>query len=282
MPEGDTIFRSARALARALAGKTVTHFHSELARLAVQAENAQLVGQVLSDVSAQGKHLLMRFSSGVTLRTHMRMSGSWHIYRSGERWKRPRSDMRIVLSTADFEAVAFVVHEAELIAERALEQRLSPLGPDVLASDFDPQLTAARLLAAGARPMCDVLLDQRVLAGLGNVFKSELLFLARVHPARQASTLDRPTAELICARAGELLRANVRDGAEGGIVTYHGMRRTTGRADPGDRMWVYGRSGRPCRECGTAIEQRRMGQHARSTYFCPRCQPLTRVVRAFG
>jgi endonuclease-8 len=282
MPEGDTIFRSARALSRALAGKTITHFHSELARLAVQAENAQLIGQVLTEVTAHGKHLLMRFASGVTLRTHMRMSGSWHIYRAGERWRRPRSDMRIVLETADFQAIAFTVQEAELIEARELDKRLERVGPDVLASDFDPQLTAARLLAAGERPMCDVLLDQRVLAGLGNVFKSELLFLARVHPARPASTLDRASAELICERAKELLHLNVRDGAAGGIVTYHGMRRTTGRSDPGDRMWVYGRVGRPCRECGTTIEQQRMGQHARSTYFCPRCQPLTRVVRAFG
>lgn len=282
MPEGDTIFRSARALSRALAGKTITHFHSELARLSVQAENARLVGQQLVEVTAHGKHLLMRFQSGVTLRTHMRMSGSWHIYRTGERWKRPRSDMRIVLETSDFQAVAFVVHEAELIQGRELEKRVERLGPDVLANDFDPQLTAARLLAAGARPMCDVLLDQRVLAGLGNVFKSELLFLSRVHPARHASTVDRATAELICERAAELLRVNVQDGASDGIVTYQGMRRTTGRSDPGDRMWVYGRGGRPCRECGTAIEMRRMGQHARSTYYCPRCQPLTRVVRAFG
>jgi endonuclease-8 len=282
MPEGDTIFRSARALSKALAGKTITHFHSELARLAVQAENAQLIGQELTEVAAQGKHLLMHFASGVTLRTHMRMSGSWHIYRPGERWQRPRSDMRIVLETADFQAVAFVVHEAELIQARELDKRMERLGPDVLGDDFDPQLAAARLLAAGARPMCDVVLDQRVLAGLGNVFKSELLFLGRVHPARLANTVDLATAQLICERAKELLRVNVQDGAADGIVTYHGMRRTTGRSDPGDRMWVYGRGGRPCRECGTAIEMRRMGQHARSTYYCPRCQPLTRVVRAFG
>jgi endonuclease-8 len=282
MPEGDTIFRSARALSRALAGKTVTHFHSELARLSVAAENAGLVGQELCEVKAQGKHLLMHFASGVTLRTHMRMSGSWHIYRIGERWQRPRADMRIVIVTADFQAVAFVVHEAELIKARELDKRLDRLGPDVLGNDFDPQLTAARLLAAGARPMCDVLLDQRVLAGLGNVFKSELLFLARVHPARHASTLDAPTAQLICERAAALLRVNVQGTAEDGIVTYHGMRRTTGRSDPGDRLWVYARGGRPCRECGTAIVSQRMGQHARSTYHCPRCQPLTRIVRAFG
>jgi endonuclease VIII len=250
--------------------------------LHVDAENAGLVGQVLKDVTAHGKHVVMQFSSGVSLRTHMRMTGSWHIYRVGERWQRPRSDMRIVLETADFQAVAFQVHEAELVKESALQKRLETLGPDVLANDFDPQLTAARILAAGARPMCDVLLDQRVLAGLGNVYKSELLFLARVHPQRHANTVDSATAQLICERAAELLRVNVKDTSAGNIVTYHGLRRTTGRSDPGDRMWVYQRAGRPCRECGTPITMQRLGQHARSTYYCPRCQPLKPVIRAFG
>lgn len=282
MPEGDTIFRTARTLARALAGRTVTRFSSELARLHVDAENAELVGQVLTNVTAHGKHVVMQFSSGVNLRTHMRMSGSWHIYRNGERWQRPRAEMRIVLETADFQAVAFLVHEAELVKDSALQKRLQTLGPNVLAADFDPQLTAARLLGAGARPMCDVLLDQRVIAGLGNVYKSELLFLARVHPQRHANTLDAATAQLICERAAELLRVNVKDTSEGGIVTYHGLRRTTGRSDPGDRMWVYQRGGRPCRECGTAIAMQRLGQHARSTYYCPRCQPLRPTIRAFG
>ncbi|HET8934889.1 MAG TPA: DNA-formamidopyrimidine glycosylase family protein [Polyangiales bacterium] len=282
MPEGDTIFRTARTLARALAGKTVTHFSSELARLHVAAENAALVGQVLTDVTAHGKHVVMQFASGVSLRTHMRMTGSWHIYRVGERWQRPRSEMRIVLETAEFQAVAFQVHEAELVKESALQTRLETLGPDVLANDFDPQLTAARIVAAGARPMCDVLLDQRVLAGLGNVYKSELLFLARVHPQRHANTVDSATAQLICERAVELLRVNVKDTSAGNIVTYHGLRRTTGRSDPGDRMWVYQRAGRPCRECGTPITMQRLGQHARSTYYCPRCQPLEPVIRAFG
>lgn len=282
MPEGDTIFRTARTLSRALAGKTVTHFSAELARLSVQAEDAGIVGQAITDVSAHGKHVVMRFASGVSLRTHMRMSGSWHIYRIGERWQRPRSEMRIVIETADFQAVAFVVHEAELVAEGALQERLETLGPDILGASFDPQLTAARILEAGARPMCDVLLDQRVLAGIGNVYKSELLFLARVHPARPANTIDRATAQLICERAAELLRSNVKDGSEAGMVTYHGLRRTTGRSNPGDRHWVYQRNNQPCRECGTPITMQRLGQHARKCYYCPRCQPLTPVVRAFG
>jgi endonuclease-8 len=281
MPEGDTIYRTARTLQRALAGKRVTKFVSALAKLSVQAENAGVVGQELSEVSAHGKHLLMRFASGVTLRSHMRMSGSWHIYRVGERWQRPHSELRILIETADFQAVAFLVQEAELMQAGQLSQRVAALGPDVLAPQFDVHDAAARLQQAGARPLCDVLLDQRVLAGLGNVYKSELLFLARVHPERQALTLSAHEAQLLTERAAQLLRANVQD-AQQGIVTYRGLRRTTGRADPGDRLWVYNRAGQPCRECGESIVMQRMGQHARSTYYCPRCQPLRQQVRAFG
>lgn len=281
MPEGDTIHRTARTLQRALAGKPVTRFESALAKLAVQADNGQLLGQQIVDVQAHGKHLWMRFSSGLTLRSHMRMSGSWHIYRVGERWQRPRSQLRIVVGTPDFEAVAFLVHEAELITARELTERVDRLGPDVLDAEFDTRAAAERLLRAGARPMCDVLLDQRVLAGLGNVYKSELLFLARVHPARAACTLTPAEAQALTQRAAELLRVNVRS-PQDGIATYHGLRRTTGRADPGDRLWVYSRAGRPCRTCGTGIVMQRMGEHARSTYYCPHCQPKTPVVRAFG
>jgi endonuclease-8 len=282
MPEGDTIFRTARTLARALAGNCVERFEAAFAPLSVAAENAQLVGRELLDVTAHGKHVLMQFSGELCLRTHMRMSGSWHIYRVGERWQRPRSQMRLWLQAGSFEAVAFLVHEAELIGMRELDQVLQRLGPDVLAEGFDSVQAAERVLAGAARPICDVLLDQRVLAGIGNVYKSELLFLARVHPLRAAGTLDSACARELTARAQKLLRANVGAAHGGGIVTYTGLRRTTGRASPGDRLWVYDRGGQPCRECGTPITMQRMGEHARSTYFCPQCQPLQPAARAFG
>lgn len=282
MPEGDTIFRTARTLHRALAGKRLERFECAFAPLSVAAENAQLVGRELLEVTARGKHVLMRFSGELCLRTHMRMSGSWHIYRVGERWQRPRDEMRIVLQAGEFVAVAFVVHEAELLTQRELAEVLNRLGPDVLGADFDPVQAAERVLAAGARPMCDVLLDQRVLAGIGNVYKSELLFLTRVHPLRPASSVDAATAKAMTERAAQLLRANVGPAAQGGIVTYAGLRRTTGRANPGERLWVYERAGKPCRECGTLIEMKRMGEHARSTYYCPQCQPRMPAVRAFG
>jgi endonuclease-8 len=281
MPEGDTIYRTARTLQRALAGKRVVSFESALAKLDIAAQDAELVGQDVEEVSAHGKHVLMRFSSGVTLRSHMRMTGSWHIYRTGERWQRPHTEMRIALATADYCAVAFLVHEAELMGPKQLAQRVAALGPDVLAEEFDVPEVAARLRQQGERPVCDVLLDQRVLAGIGNVYKSELLFLARVHPRRPAHTLSEREARVLVERAAQLLRVNVQS-AQDGIVTSHGMRRTTGRADPSDRLWVYNRAGRPCRECGELVVTERMGQHARSTYHCPRCQPLTPQARVFG
>jgi len=282
MPEGDTIFRSARTLARALAGKRVERFESAFAPLSVAAENAELAGRELTQITAHGKHLLMYFGPELCLRTHMRMSGSWHIYRVGERWQRPRAEMRILIQAGGFEAVAFLVHDAELLGARDLSHTLGRLGPDVLAPGFDTQAAAERLLAAGARPICDVLLDQRVLAGLGNVYKSELLFLARVHPLREVCALAPGVARELSARARQLLQANVA-AAHGGIVTYAGLRRTTGRANPGDRLWVYGRSAEPCRRCATPIVMQRMGEHARSTYYCPECQPLAQPsARAFG
>lgn len=282
MPEGDTIFRTARTLSRALAGKHLERFECAFAPLSVAAENAQLVGRELTEVRAHGKHLLMYFAPELCLRTHMRMSGSWHIYRVGERWQRPRSEMRLLLQAGGFEAVAFLVHEAELLSGRELQQVLERLGPDVLAPDFDSAQAATRVLEGGARPICDVLLDQRVLAGIGNVYKSELLFLARVHPLRAAASVELATARALTANAHKLLRANVTAATGSGIVTYGGMRRTTGRSNPADRLWVYERGGKPCRACGTPIVMERMGEHARSTYYCPQCQPLRPVVRAFG
>jgi endonuclease VIII len=275
MPEGDSIFRAAAALQRALAGGTVSHFASVFPALNRVDESTPIAGRSVTRVEARGKHLLMHFSGGLVLRTHMRMSGSWHIYRPQEAWQRSRAQMRILLETAQFQAVAFLVHEAEwLNGEAALERSaLARLGPDVLGPSFDPQHAAQRIRAQAGRPICDALLDQRVLAGIGNVYKSELLFLARVHPLTAAQTLDEATTAKLADDALRLLRSNVAADGGTGITTYRGLRRTTGRSDPGERLWVYGRAGKPCRACGHAIASARLGQHARSTYYCPRCQP---------
>jgi endonuclease-8 len=273
MPEGDSIYRAASALQRALAGSVITHFSSVFPALNRVDEDAPIAGRTLEKVEAHGKHLLMQLSGDLTLRTHMRMSGSWHIYRPGEAWQRPRSQMRIWLETEKFQAVAFVVHDAEWLTRGDMARStVARLGPDILGAEFDQTLAAQRIRAEVGRPICDAILDQRVLAGIGNVYKSELLFLARVHPLAAADSIDEASALRITGDAHKLLRSNVGAAATGGIVTYRGLRRTTGRSDPAERLWVYGRSGKPCRECGSTIVMARLGQHARSTYFCPRCQ----------
>jgi endonuclease-8 len=280
MPEGDTIFRAAATLERALKGKTVTRFETGYAQLARHDDQSPIAGRTIEAVEAQGKHLLMRFSGGLTLRTHMRMNGSWHIYRPGERWQRPRSDLRVLVETADFVAVGFSIPVAEFLDDRALARSpaLLRLGPDLLGATFDPAEAVARLRARGDQPMSEVLLDQGIAAGAGNVFRSEVLFLSGIDPARMASTVDDQTLQQMFALARKLLKLNSASGVSaakadgGGIVTYTGLRRTTGRADPGERNWVYSRRGKPCRKCGTPIDYRKTGSGARGLYWCPRCQ----------
>jgi endonuclease-8 len=182
--------------------------------------------------------------------------------------------MRIVLETAEYQAVAFNVPVAELdVAAKVLgSDLLRHLGPDPLAAGFDADAAIDRILARRDEPIADVLLDQRVIAGVGNIFKSEVLFAARINPFAPVSELARADIERIVERAVRLMRANVGEHAAGGITTYGGLRRRPTRDDPGAGHWVYGRGGRPCRRCGTPISWRRQGPHARSTYWCERCQ----------
>ena len=274
MPEGDTIFRAARTLHRALGGHTVTGFDTAFAHLAVVHENTPIAGRVVERVEARGKHLLMRFSGGLTLRTHMRMSGSWHVYRPAEAWQRPRAAARIVLHTATFVAVAFNVQVAEFVAEQdaGRDRAITRLGPDLLAVPFDLAEAVRRLRENRHATLAEALLDQQAMAGIGNVFKSELLFLARLHPFRSPASITDAQWEALIEEARRLLRANVTDHAAAGFATYRGTRRTTGRLDPRERLWVYGRLGKPCRRCGTRIDMRRQGDLNRSTYYCPACQ----------
>jgi len=273
MPEGDTIFRAARTLHRALAGKTVTRFTSDYPALTRVDEDAPIAGRAITGVEARGKHLLLMLSGGLTLRTHMRMHGSWHIYKPGERWQLPRRDARIVIETADFVAVAFNVPIAEFLDERreARQEDLRRMGPDLLGETFDEDEAVRRLQARGGEGVAEALLNQRVVAGIGNVYKSETLFLERVHPATPARDVGEQTLRALLRTARRLLKANVAD-ATSEIVTYRGLRRTTGRTDPEERLWVYGRGGRPCRRCGTTISYRKTGPDARGTYWCATCQ----------
>jgi endonuclease-8 len=281
MPEGDTIRRAADTLHRAIGGQVVTRFESVLPTLTRVDADAPLRGRTVERVEARGKHLLIWFSGDLVLRTHMRMNGSWHIYRPGERWQRPHRDMRIVIETTAMHAVAFTVPVAEFITARDLETHdvVGALGPDPLSDTFRAEDAIARMQAQGETEIADVLLDQRVIAGIGNVFKSEVLFGARVNPFALVSQLTPSQLAGIVDVAVRFMHANVGAAATGGIATYGGMRRTTGRSDPSARLWVYGRAGQPCRRCGTPISREKQGPYARSTYWCERCQEGPEISR---
>lgn len=276
MPEGDTIFRSARALQQALGGQAVTRFETALAPLASVHDQSPVTGRTIEQVESRGKWLLIHFSGDLILATHMLMSGSWHIYRTAEPWKRGRSHMRVVVGTSDFVAVGFNVPVARFYTARTLERfaGVAGLGPDLLGEGFAADEARARLLAHAEEDIGDVLLNQRVMAGIGNVFKSEICFACGVHPFRKVSTLRKPEVDCLLDTARRYLAANVADGARDGIVTYTGLRRTTGSSNPAERLWVYHRGGESCRRCGSKILARKQGVGARSTFWCPDCQKI--------
>jgi endonuclease-8 len=276
MPEGDTIYRTARTLGRALTDKTVTRFESSYALLTQANDQTSFAGQTITLVESRGKWLLIHFSGGQILATHMLMSGSWHIYRPGERWQERPSNARIILETADYHAIGFRVPVARIYTEATLrrDRKIPQTDRDVLAQDFNPKAALERLQAHPTKEIADVLLRQDVMAGVGNVFKSEILFLLGISPfARVAALTDEQGREII-ATAQRLLVANVLEDSADLIVTFSGLhRRTTQNADPGASLWVYGRKGKECRRCGTLIERCVQGPNARSTYWCPVCQP---------
>ena len=271
MPEGDTIFRAARTLHRVFAGRVVTGFESVFPHLTRRVVDRPLEGRTIESVDARGKHLLMTFSGDLILRTHMRMNGSWHIYPAGAPWKRPSGDMRILIATARAVAVGFNIPVAEFLTARELARhpQLRTLGPDLLADYFDAAAVIEAIRLRG-EAIEQVLLDQRVVAGIGNVFKSEILFLAGINPFIAASALSADAVQKVVAVAREQLQANVLPGSR--TLSPAFGRRTTRSLNPDEKLWVYGRGGKPCRICGTPIESRATGLETRLTYWCPRCQ----------
>ena len=270
MPEGDTIHRTATTLHRALAGTIVTRFETVLPALLRVHADAPITGRRIDDVSAAGKHLLIRFSGDLVLRTHMRMSGSWHIYRPHERWRRRGADMRIVIGTEDFVAVAFTVPVAEFHTERSLARQpaLRAMGPDLLAADFDAEEAVRRLRGRAADAIGEVVIDQRVMAGAGNIFRCETLFACGVNPFTPVRSLSDAALHTIVATARRLLSMHTAD-----ALARRARDLTARRSGPEGWPAVYGRAGAPCRACGTPVAYRKTGPAARSTYWCPRCQP---------
>jgi endonuclease-8 len=263
VPEGDTIWRTARTLHAALAGKTVLAFTSALPAVVAAARRMGVVGRKVEAVEARGKHLLVRFAGGAVLHTHQGMRGSWRLFRKIGAGRRPPL-ARAVIDTADAVAVCSLAPVVEMLAPSmvAAHPALARLGPDLLGPGFDPAAARRRLRECFDLTIGPALMDQAALAGIGNVYKSEVLFLCGVSPFARVHDLDDATLDRLVAKAGELMRRNL--GPD--------MRRTTSGLTPG-RLWVYRRSGQPCRRCGTAIERVVQGEQARSTYFCPACQP---------
>jgi endonuclease VIII len=261
MPEGDTIHRTAAALRRALVGQPLVRV--ELPR---RPRPHPAVGATVDRVEARGKHLLIATSDGLIVHTHQKMTGSWHLYRPEERWRKKAAAARVVLGTASVTAVCFAAPVAEVLDEDALARHpiIRALGPDLTDPATDPTDAAERLgrLSALDRPIGVALLDQRIGSGVGNVVRSEVLFLVGVAPATPVGELDPPRRHEVMAVAARLLRDNLEVD-----------RRTTVPRAPAGTLWVYGREGEPCRRCGTAISRETLGTPARSVYRCRTCQP---------
>ena len=266
MPEGDTLARIATVLREVLHGRRVIAAQGRAGGAAVQ----RVVGSEVVDVHTRGKHLLISFSSGLTLHTHLGLHGSWHRYRSGEAWRRARSRAVAVLEVPGAVCVCFDAPTVELLDTRALaiHPRLSRLGPELLAAEFDVDDAVERLRqpAIARTPIGDALLDQRLIAGLGNVYRSELCFLERLDPFTPVAEVDGAVLRRLIERGATLLARNSRGGA----------RVTTGATESGT-LYVYGRTGRPCRRCGTPIRSavaiRSGSDLPRRVYWCPSCQP---------
>jgi len=277
MPEGDTIFRTARALSRALVGRPITAFRSNCPLITRVHDDTPFTGQQVDRVESRGKWVLIYFSGGGILVTHMLMSGSWHIYRPGEPWQQPGRNMRIVLENSACQAVGFRVPVAQMhtVASLARDRRIPSPAGDVLNPTFDPVAVTKRLLACAHEEIGDVLLHQEVLAGVGNVFKSEVCFVCGVSPFCRVADLRPDEIDALIHTAQKLIAANVLEDSGDSIVTYRGQhRRTVHTSDASASLWVYGRTNDPCRRCGGRIRCRIQGPDARVTFWCPECQPM--------
>ena len=243
MAEGDTIWRAAATLQRRLAGRRV-----DAARPAAL---ARLTGRTLLRVEPVGKHLYMHFSDDVVLHTHMRMTGAWHVYQPGEARRRAAHLATAELDFDGVQAVLFAAPVCELVSAAAVGERL---GPDILGAGFDGTEVMARVRASAHRTIAEVLLDQAICAGIGNIYRCDALWHERVDPLTAPSDLDDATVRRVYKRARDLMRrAAVADGFRSGKA-------------------VHGRAGRPCARCGTLLRATPLGRPSRILFWCPSCQ----------
>lgn len=263
MPEGDTVWLSAHRMHQALAGRTLVRTDLRVPKLAT----VDLRGHAVESVQARGKHLLTRFDHGWTLHSHLRMEGAWQIYPAGQGWRGgPSHQIRAVLANAAYAAVGYRLPILELLRSADEQRAVGHLGPDLLGDDWDPAEAVRRLLGDRDRPIGEALLDQKNLAGVGNVYKSELCFLAGVSPWTPVG--DVPNLARLVTQAQRLLEFNKE----------RTSRVTTGDTRPGRNLWVYGRRRASCARCGTPVRHvegahRGVPGEERVTYWCPSCQP---------
>jgi endonuclease-8 len=262
VPEGDTVWNSAQVVGRALTGQRVQRGDFRVPRLAT----ADVSGWTVVESASRGKHLLLRLSTPAderyTLHSHLRMDGAWRVYAPGERWRggRPHT-IRVALYTPAGVAVGFHLHELALVPTADERRLVGHLGPDLLGADWDPAEAARRLRAQPGRAIADALLDQRNLAGIGNLYKAETLFLRGLSPWTQVGDVD--DLEDVVELAQRLLAANLGRWDQA----------TTGSLRRGEKQWVFERAGSPCRRCGATIRRATEGDYERITYWCPTCQP---------
>jgi endonuclease-8 len=279
MPEGDVVWRTARQLNAALAGQVLTRSDFRVPRFAT----ANLAGRAVTDATSRGKHLLTRVEGGVTIHTHLRMDGSWRIRPAGGYPPRDHR-IRLVLANRQWQAIGYLLGVVELLPTGSEQQVVGHLGPDLLGPDWDPAEAVRRLRADPGRPAAEALLDQRNLAGIGNLYKAEVLFLRGIDPWCPIGAVE--DLDSLVELAQRLIEANKN----------RAVQVTTGSDRPGEQTWVYGRARRSCRRCGTPVmvtdssglratgpgpgqgrTTRPSGPpgspEARITYWCPLCQP---------
>jgi endonuclease-8 len=258
VPEGDSVYRCASRLREVLAGQPVRAARGHGPGPVPQVH--RIVGATCTGVRSQGKNLITSFDNGLALRGHLRMFGTWHVYAPGQEWERPEHDARLVLEVAGAVVVNFNAPVIELTEERALavHRPVADLGPDLLDDAFDPQEALRRFRdpSRAGLTIGDALMDQRAMAGVGNIWKHETLFRCRMNPWRRVEEIDDASLLGLILKAQELLRASV------------------GKSGAGERptMFVYGRTGRPCRRCNTRLQSATQGIDIRRTTWCPRCQ----------
>jgi endonuclease-8 len=262
VPEGDTVWRTAQHLDRALSGAVLLSTDFRVAAHAT----LDLSGHTVLSTVSRGKHLLTRIGEGeaaTTLHTHLRMEGSWHLYREGTRWRRPAHTARVVLRTEEWTAVGFSLGVTEVLPRSEEDTVVGHLGPDLLGPDWDLAEALRRLRADPQRAVGDAILDQRNLAGIGNMYKAELCFLMGVNPWLPVG--DVPDLAALVRQAKRVLELNKQRTAQ----------TTTGDTRRGQQLWVYRRDRQPCRRCGTGVRSATQGaaEQERATYWCPHCQP---------